>query len=153
MNRLNGAALGFGLAFGFIFASAGFNQYDVIHQMLLLENLEPFLVMGSAMLTALPLLWLLERRRWRTPFGGRLQLERRVFERKHLYGGVVFGTGWAITGACPGTLSTTIGAGSLMGVPMLAGVVAGIYLHDVAVARREMLRARGDASAAMISPD
>jgi uncharacterized membrane protein YedE/YeeE len=129
VNRLHAVCAVFGIAFGSVFAAAGFNQYDTIHQMLLLEDLEPFLVMGSAVATAMSVLWLLERRRWQTPLGGALELLRWAIERKHLLGGVVFGTGWAITGACPGTAATTLGAGSVM------GMVAGIALRD-AVAER-----------------
>lgn len=130
-----GVYLLFGLAFGFLFAAAGLNQYDVIHRMLLLENFDPFLIMGSAVGTALPILWLLERRGWRSPLGGPLELRRWAIERRHLYGGVVFGTGWAVTGACPGTLSTTLGAGSLLGLPMVAGVLLGIALRDLIAER------------------
>ncbi|CAN5508296.1 hypothetical protein BH24CHL1_BH24CHL1_10790 [soil metagenome] len=135
MNRLNVVAALFGVAFGFLFAAAGLNQYDVIHSMLLLENFEPFLIMGSAMGTALPLLWILERRGFHTPIGGPLALTRWQFERKHIQGGIVFGTGWAITGACPGTISTTLGAGSLMGLVFMAGALAGIYARDGFVQR------------------
>jgi hypothetical protein len=126
----------FGAAFGFLFSAAGFNQYDVIHRMLLLQSAYPFLVMASSILTAMPLLWLLERRGWQTPLGGRLALVRWPLERKHVLGGLVFGTGWAITGACPGTVSGMIGAGSLMGIVILAGVFAGMYLRDQVVERR-----------------
>ncbi len=135
MNRLNLVCSLFGLAFGFLFAAAGLNQYDVIHSMLLLENFEPFLIMGSAMGTALPILWILEKRGWHTPLGGQLTLTRWQFESKHIGGGIVFGTGWAITGACPGTISTTIGAGSLLGVVLMAGALAGIVARDT-VARK-----------------
>lgn len=133
MNRLNVVCSLFGLAFGFLFAAAGLNQYDVIHSMLLLENFEPFLIMGSAMGTALPVLWILEKRGWKTPLGGPLALTRWQFERKHIGGGIVFGTGWAITGACPGTISTTIGAGSLLGVVLMAGTLVGIVARDAVV--------------------
>lgn len=120
----------FGVAFGAVFAAAGFNQYDVIHQMLLLENLEPAFTMASAVGTALPILWLMERLGWQTPLGGRLQLRRWNVERKHALGGIVFGTGWAITGACPGTASTMIGGGSVLGIVLAVGIVAGIALKD-----------------------
>ena len=133
MSRLNAVCALFGSAFGFLFAAAGLNQYDVIHRMLLLEDPAPFLIMGSAMLTSLPLLWLLERRRWRTPLGGPLALRRGAFEPKHIWGGVIFGTGWAITGACPGTASTTLGGGSVLGVVLVVGMVAGIALRDATV--------------------
>ncbi|MBA2276780.1 MAG: YeeE/YedE family protein [Chloroflexia bacterium] len=138
MSRLNVVCGLFGAAFGFLFAAAGFNQYDVIHRMLLLQDFAPFLVMGSAMATALPILWLLERRRWRTPLGGELDLRRWPVERKHLWGGLVFGTGWAITGACPGTASTTLASGSLLGIVLIVGMVAGIALRDIVAERRPL---------------
>ena len=146
MKRLNAVCALFGSAFGFVFAAAGLNQYDVIHRMLLLKNFAPFLIMGSAMATALPILWLLERRKWKTPLGGDLVLRRWAFERKHLWGGIVFGTGWAITGACPGTASTTLGSGSILGVVLVLGIVGGIALRDLAVRTASRPAVTGSAS-------
>lgn len=135
MNRLHSASLLFGAAFGSLFAAAGFNQYDVVHATLLLQHFDPFLVMGSAVATAMPILWLLERRGLRTALGGTLALRRWPVERKHIYGGLVFGTGWAITGACPGTAAAMLAAGSLLGAVPLAGIVVGIALRDTVVER------------------
>ncbi len=140
MSRLNLAAAFFGAAFGFLFSAAGFNQYDIVHRTLLLQYLDPFFVMGSAVATAMPILWVLERRGWRTPLGGALALRRWPLERKHLYGGVVFGTGWAITGACPGTISAMLAAGSLLGLVTLVGIFAGIFLRDTIAERQLTIR-------------
>ncbi len=133
MSRLSMICGLFGLAFGAVFSAAGFNRYDVIHRMLLLENLEPGLTMASAVGTAFLILWGLERRGLQTPLGGRLELRRWDVERKHVFGGIVFGTGWAITGACPGTASTMIGGGSVLGIVLAVGIVTGIALHDAVV--------------------
>ena len=136
MSRFNLVCGLFGALFGFAFAAGGLNQYDTIHRMLLLENLEPYLIMGSAMATALPILWLLERRRWQTPLGGPLRLRRWAYEPKLLWGGAIFGTGWAVTGACPGTASTTVGGGSVLGIVLIAGITAGIALRDATASLR-----------------
>lgn len=130
MKRLNVTALAFGAAFGFLFAAAGFNQYDIVHDVLLLRYLDPFYVMGSAVAIAMLTLWLLERRGWTTPLGGTLELRRWPVERKHVYGGVTFGLGWALIGACPGTVSTMIMAGGFLGVVPLAGILIGMLLRD-----------------------
>lgn len=145
MTRHNVAILFFGAAFGFLFNAAGFNQYDVIHRMLLLQNLSPFLVMGSAVLTAAPLLWLLERRHWQTVLGGELTLRRWAPERKHVLGGIIFGAGWAITGACPGTISGMLAVGNLLGLLPLAGVLAGITLRDMISERTEQVSSPAEA--------
>lgn len=141
MNRRAGIYLLFGMAFGLVFAAGGLNQYDVIHNMLLLRDPGPFLIMGSAVATAMPILWVFERRGSRSLLGGPLRLKRWPVERKHLYGGMVFGAGWAITGACPGTAATTIGGGSVMGVVLMVGIVAGIALRDLVVVHREAVPA------------
>lgn len=146
--RNAGLPMGFGLAFGLVFAAAGFNQYDVIHTMLLLQDTRPFLVMGSAVGTAMLLLWLAERRGARTVTGESLQLRRWSVERKHVHGGVVFGAGWAITGACPGTAATMLGGGSVMGIVLVVGMIAGIALRDVVVARQTAPLGEPDAAVA-----
>jgi uncharacterized membrane protein YedE/YeeE len=140
MNRVHLTAGVFGTLFGFAFTGAGLNQYDVIHRMLSLRNFDPFLIMGSAMATALPILWLLERRAWVTPMGGRLALRRWPVDRGHVTGGVIFGIGWALTGACPGTASTTLGAGSLLGLVLIAGMVAGFGLRDLTAVWTKRIR-------------
>jgi hypothetical protein len=141
-------ALLFGTTFGFAFSAAGFNQYDIVHRTLLLQYWSPWFVFASAIATAFPTLWLMERRGWHTPLGGTLVLTRWSVERKHVLGAVVFGCGWAVTGACPGTISTMIAAGSLLGIVTLAGVLAGIWCRDLiaerAGGRRNVNPAEGD---------
>lgn len=132
MNRLG---LLFGFGFGFLIAAARLNEYDVIHGMLLLRDLEPYLFMGSATAVAVPLLWLLQRRGWRTRFGGRLALGRAPIERRHVLGAMVFGTGWAIAGTCPVPAATMLGNGTLMGGVVVAGILGGIVLRDAVAAR------------------
>ncbi len=133
--RINLVALFFGLTFGFAFSAAGFNQYDIVHRTLLLQYWAPWLVFASAIGTAMPLLWILEARGWHTPLGGKLTPKRWEIGRDRVLGGAVFGVGWAVTGACPGTVSTMVVAGGLLGIVPLAGIIAGIVLRDVMVER------------------
>jgi uncharacterized membrane protein YedE/YeeE len=134
VNRL---ALCLGVAFGFGLGAARLNDYDVIHNMLLLREPDVFLLMASAMAVALPALWLLEKRRWTTPGAGPglMRLSRSSIERKHILGSAVFGTGWAITGACPGTALAMPAAGAVLGLPVIAGVVAGQIAREAIAAR------------------
>lgn len=132
-----------GVLFGFAFAGAELNQYDTIHNMLSLRDFSPYLIMASAIATAMPLLWLTERSKTVTPYGGQISLRRWQPTRTMAIGGVIFGIGWAMTGACPGTASTTLGTGSAMGIVLIAGMLVGIRLRDILVARESLLALGG----------
>jgi uncharacterized membrane protein YedE/YeeE len=126
----------FGTAFGFVLAAAHLNDYDVIHRMLLLREFDLWLMFAATVGTAVPLLWLLERRHWQTIFGGRLAVQREPVEPGNVLGAVVFGTGWAITGACPGTALAMAGTGTLLGVFVMAGLLSGILARNAVAGRR-----------------
>ncbi len=111
-----------GLAFGFLIVAAGLSDYTVIHDMLLLREPDVFLLMGSSFAVAMPLLWILRRRSWKTPLGGELQLNRVEIERKHVYGGALFGAGWAAAGTCPGPAIGMTVSGGLLGIIVMVGL-------------------------------
>jgi uncharacterized membrane protein YedE/YeeE len=148
MTRFQTVPAVLGVLFGFTFAGAELNQYDTIHDMLSLRNISPYLIMASAIATAAPLLWLLERRNSASLLGGPISLRRWAPNREMATGGVIFGVGWAVTGACPGTASTSLGTGSLMGLVLIAGILAGIRLRDVHVRTMESVAS----SAGMAEP-
>jgi hypothetical protein len=145
---VNRVGLLFGIAFGFLIAAAGFGDADFIHRMLLLQNWYPYLVFGSAVLTAMPLLWLLERARWVTALGGPLKLVRAPARRRQLYGGVCFGVGWAFSCTCPVPALAMVFSGGLLGIPVVAGLFGGILLGD----RRAHTRPRANAITAVARP-
>jgi uncharacterized membrane protein YedE/YeeE len=126
---MNASALAVGLVFGFVLAAAQLHRYDVIHRMLLLQEFDVFLLMASAIAVAAPGLWVLQRLGWRTPFGGQLKLYRPPLKRDTVLGSVVFGTGWAIAGTCPGPAIAMVATGSLPGLFVMAGIISGTVLH------------------------
>lgn len=126
-----------GLAFGFLITGAGLSDYNVIHSALKFENLSIYLIMGSAVGTAVPLLFVLRRLGWKTPFGGALSLTRTPVERKHVLGAVIFGTGWAVAGTCPAPALAMIGGGTVLGIVVVAGLFTGLLLRDAVAGRAE----------------
>ncbi|MEZ5167941.1 MAG: hypothetical protein R2695_16195 [Acidimicrobiales bacterium] len=82
--KLNLTGLVFGSLFGGLLAAAQLHEYATIHAMLRLDEPDVYLIMASAIGVSLPLLYLVERRGFRTPLGGQFSLSRSRPERRHL---------------------------------------------------------------------
>jgi len=55
----------------------------------------------------------------------------KTFNKGQIYGGLIFGLGWAITGACPGPLFAQIGAGfGVISITFLSAV-AGTWFYGL----------------------
>jgi uncharacterized protein len=145
------AALFGGVLFGFVLGWAQLSDYDVIHKMLLWQEPDVFLLMGSAMATGFIGLRLLRRFGARTVVGAQPVAWR--LERPSLTivaGSALFGVGWSLACTCPGPALTQIGRGQLTGlftsVGLLLGVVAGERLLEWRARRREASAPAGSAA-------
>lgn len=123
-------ALLVGIGFGAVLVAARLNEFNTIHKMLLLQEVDVFLLMGSAIATAAPILWWLRRSHWRTPSGEVMAVPTEPVQRKHVFGAVLFGTGWAVTGACPAPALLMAATGTIMGLPLITGLMLGAALRD-----------------------
>jgi uncharacterized membrane protein YedE/YeeE len=122
------SALVVGGVFGFLLTVSGLGDYDTIHDGLLLENPYIFLMMGSAMAVAFAGLTVL-RRTGRTRFAGRLALPHAGVERRHVYGGALFGLGFGVGATCPGMTVAMTTTGGLYGLVVLVGLLGGLWLR------------------------
>ena len=75
--------------------------------------------------------WLIKRSQVRTIHGETIHIPTKEFNKGQIYGGVLFGFGWAITGACPGPLFAHIGAGNLAIIVTFLSAVLGTYVYGV----------------------
>ena len=122
------SALGIGAAFGFLLTAGGLGDYDTIHDGLLLADPYIFLMMGSAMAVAFAGLAVL-RRVGRSRYAGRLALPHHRIERRHVYGGAVFGVGFGVGATCPGMTVAMTATGGLYGLVVLVGLLGGLWLR------------------------
>ena len=133
--RFAGLAIGAGI--GFVFAWARLSDPAVIRDMLLLCEPDVFLLMGSAVLVAAIGVRLLRAAKVRALLTGEpVAWTSEKAERRHVAGSVLFGTGWAVAGTCPGPVAVMIGEGRLAGLIVAAGLAAGIALQGAFGRRR-----------------
>lgn len=128
---MNAAAGLVGVVFGAALFLTGMADYDVIHDGLLFRSPHLYLLMVATLTTGGTLLWLSRRHDVRTVFDGPLAIVRDPVERKHLAGGVIFGTGWAIAGTCPGAVAAMAASGKPLALIVMAGVAIGVTLRDM----------------------
>ncbi len=110
-----------GLLLGFVVGRLGFTDYGELHRMLVFSDLRLF----SAFALAVNLLVLVF-----MMFGKGLKLPNATFHRGLVPGAILFGVGWALTGACPGVALVQVGQGSLPALASLAGIGVGIGLRQ-----------------------
>ncbi len=127
---VNLTGLGIGAVFGFLIQSAGFGDADFIHRMLLFQNWYPWEVFASAIAVGVPAFWVLERRKWVTPLGGQLKLNRTAIRGRHIYGGLLFGLGWAFSTTCPVPAIAMVASGGVLGLAVMAGLLTGVLTGD-----------------------
>ena len=58
-----------------------------------------------------------------------INLSGKPFSKGHILGGILFGFGWAMTGACPGPLYALIGSGYWIILPILLSAIFGAYAY------------------------
>ena len=124
-------ALPLGVALGFSLSRIGFTDYAEVHRMFVFAELRLFLVfMGAVMVTGVGTAAL---GRWRT-------LPHKRVHAGVVAGGVLFGLGWAIAGACPGAALAQLGEGKVFALVTLAGVALGTLAFHVVDRRYALVR-------------
>ena len=113
-----------GTIFGFVLSRSGAADYNYIQAMFLFENIQLYGIIGTAVVITAPGLMLLKRY-GRTLTGQPIVIETKPSHRGNVYGGILFGIGWSITGMCPGPILVNIGEGKLYALAALAGALIG----------------------------
>jgi uncharacterized membrane protein YedE/YeeE len=128
--RAQVTGLGIGVVFGVVLSWSGMTSPEVIRSALLFEDSYLFLFFASAVFVATAGQALLRRAGVRALVtGAPVTWARERVERRHIYGSLVFGLGWGVSGACPGPIMTQVGQGIAWGLFLLAGVLTGVYLY------------------------
>ena len=118
-----------GILFGYLLGRAGVTEYAHILGMFSLTDFHMYGVLGTAVPTAGVLLWWMKKNKVRTAEGAVISIPRRARHPGNLPGGILFGIGWAITGACPGTSLVQVGTGHLLAGVTVAGLLVGLGLY------------------------
>ena len=120
-----------GILFGVVFIKAEIISWFRIQEMFRLQSFHMFGVIGSAVLVGMISVWIIKRFRIRTICGEDILFYAKKFNKGQIYGGLIFGLGWGITGACPGPLFAQIGTGATVIIITLLSAIAGTWVYGL----------------------
>lgn len=118
-----------GILFGIVFVKAEIISWFRIQEMFRLQSFHMYGVIGTAILTGMISIWLIKRFNIKTIHGESIVIAPKKFNKGQIYGGLIFGFGWAITGACPGPLFAQIGTGALVVTITLLSAIFGTWVY------------------------
>lgn len=118
-----------GVLFGIVFVKAEIISWFRIQEMFRLQSFHMYGVIGSAIAVGMLSVGLIKRFKVKTIYGEEISFHPKKFNKGQIYGGLLFGFGWALTGACPGPLFAQIGTGAVAVIAVLLSAIAGTWVY------------------------
>jgi len=118
-----------GVFFGIVFVKAEVISWFRIQEMFRLQSFHMYGVIGSAIAVAMLSVLLIKKFNIKTIYGENIEFHEKPFSKGQIYGGLLFGFGWALTGACPGPLFAQIGTGATVIIVTLLSAIAGTWVY------------------------
>lgn len=118
-----------GVLFGIVFVKSEVISWFRIQEMFRLQSFHMYGIIGSAVITGIISVWIIRKFDIKTLSGEKIIFHPKQFNKGQIYGGLIFGFGWAITGACPGPLFAQIGTGATVIVVTLLSAIAGTWIY------------------------
>ena len=120
-----------GILFGIVFVKAEIISWFRIQEMFHLQSFFMYGVIGSAVVVGVISVFIIKKFNIKTLQGEKIEIQPKTFSKGQIYGGLLFGFGWAITGACPGPLFAQIGTGATVIAVTLLSAIAGTWFYGL----------------------
>ena len=122
-----------GILFGITMFKSEAASWFRIYEMFQFKAFHMYGIIGSALFCGVIITYLLKTFRVTSILGGtEIQIaDKEKGWKRYLFGGLFFGFGWAISGACPGPMFTTLGAGFFPIIVVIAAATLGTVCYGV----------------------
>lgn len=118
-----------GVLFGIILVKAEIISWFRIQEMFHFDSFHMYGVIGTAVIVGAISVFIIKRFRIKTIRGEEIKTEPKKFNKGQIYGGLLFGFGWALTGACPGPLFAQVGSGFTVVIITFLSAVFGTWVY------------------------
>lgn len=118
-----------GVYLGILFTKSEVAHWQRVHDMFLFREAHMYLIICTAIVVAMISMLVIKRFSIKSIDGKPITYKPKPYHTGVIIGGMLFGAGWAITGACPGPIYAQIGAGQWMALFTLAGALLGMFSY------------------------
>ena len=130
MNLLKYLLVGF--VFGIVLTKSEAVSWYRIYEMFLFDSFHMYGIISTAIATGIVGLQIIKKYKIKDSNGLPIEiLDKEKGTFRYWIGGLIFGLGWALVGACPGPIFILIGAGFISVVLILIGALLGTFLYGV----------------------
>ena len=121
-----------GIFFGIVLVKSEAVSWYRIYEMFKFQSFHMYGIIGSAVILGVIIVWLIKKSKLKSTEGNTIDLppKDRVITR-YLAGGIIFGLGWALAGACPGPMYILVGTGVISMLIVIAAAVLGTFVYGL----------------------
>ncbi|MAX79381.1 MAG: transporter [Crocinitomicaceae bacterium] len=121
-----------GILFGVALSKGQVISWYRIYEMFRFDSFHMYGIIGSAVVLGVFIVLFIKRTSFHDMNGKVIRFNpKNMSIPRYLYGGIIFGLGWAMTGACPGPMYILLGKGFwIIGFTIL-GALLGTFLYGI----------------------
>ncbi len=121
-----------GIFFGIVLFKSEAASWFRIYEMFQFKSFHMYGIIGSAVGLGIIVIQLIKKLNIKSLYGDgiKIQPKNRSFKR-YMFGGIIFGLGWALAGACPGPMFVLLGAGYLPILVVIISSILGTFLYGI----------------------
>ena len=121
-----------GILFGIVMSKAEIISWFRIYEMFKFQSFHMYGIIGSAVILGMVIMLLFRKKIVKSFEGEEIHiLPKKKGLYRNLFGGIVFGLGWALAGACPGPIFVLIGHGAITILIVLLGAMLGAFIYGL----------------------
>ncbi len=117
-----------GVVFGFVLTKGEAISWYRMQEMFYFQSFHMYGIFMTAVSVGALSIWLIRKFNFRTVEGESVESGKKPYHHGVIFGGLIFGFGWALTGACPGPLYAQIGAGYLVTIITFLSALLGTWV-------------------------
>ena len=119
----------FGVLFGILLTKSQVISWFRIQEMFRFHDIYMYGIIGLAILVGLVSILIIKKLNIKTVYNEPITFQPKSLNKGTLFGGMIFGLGWALTGACPGPLYALIGNGFTVIIVALLSALLGVWIY------------------------